>query len=500
MSCNSYCSVTHLCTCDCTCSRCVPCPPTIAEEGCPSITYMECVKSEADFDENCLEITNADTLYEMMEKLIEAICDLQDGAGDKYVRISSLDTTSGYLSSKLKKKSGSPLTLTIKNSGLNEYLEIDINTTGIPGTTLIANDSSTIDFTQSGTGGHTITAAAKISATSGNILSDSSGLYATDTSLSVTDSSTIDFTASGTKNHTLTASVKIKSGSNELVDSTGLYVAPFTANNGMKRDGQNFELGDPLVRDTTIAGAYDLILSEGQLGIGITPTVPLHVSTTSLVAGGIVSNSKDFDNGGMGGLGVEGLYTQNNSSLYTGTANAAFAGVGGVMLFNATADNDLKANVPYCGTLGSLQTSSGAGYDIIGAGIPSSFGSSIILTGAGSFNNLASLYITTPKEGGTQWTGTINGTLYDIVIEGGSSLSHGTVTARGGIYQKSNDANIFTGSSRFTNGIKTESKAGNPTTSDIPDGYWGVWKNTSTGDIKIFANNGGTMVSSIALT
>lgn len=46
---------------------------------------------------------------------------------------------------------------------------------------------------------------------------------------------------------------------------------------------------------------------------------------------------------------------------------------------------------------------------------------------------------------------------------------------------------------------RTVSKAGNPDTSDIASGHWTVYKNTSSGDLKLWANDGGVM-KSVALT
>lgn len=43
------------------------------------------------------------------------------------------------------------------------------------------------------------------------------------------------------------------------------------------------------------------------------------------------------------------------------------------------------------------------------------------------------------------------------------------------------------------NQLEVQSKAGNPTTSDIDSGMWMVWKNTTTGDTYIYMNDGGTM-------
>ena len=39
------------------------------------------------------------------------------------------------------------------------------------------------------------------------------------------------------------------------------------------------------------------------------------------------------------------------------------------------------------------------------------------------------------------------------------------------------------------------SKAGDPTTTDIPASGWAIYKNTSTGLVKLWANDGGTLKS-----
>ncbi len=52
--------------------------------------------------------------------------------------------------------------------------------------------------------------------------------------------------------------------------------------------------------------------------------------------------------------------------------------------------------------------------------------------------------------------------------------------------------------SRITAAITTQTKAGIPTTSDIPAGNWAIYKDTSGGTIKLYANDGGT-IKSVAL-
>ena len=51
---------------------------------------------------------------------------------------------------------------------------------------------------------------------------------------------------------------------------------------------------------------------------------------------------------------------------------------------------------------------------------------------------------------------------------------------------------------RVTACITTQTKAGIPTTSDIPAGNWAIYKDTSGGTIKLYANDGGT-IKAVAL-
>lgn len=127
MACETTCNSCNLCTCDCTCANvCAPCAPLISEEGCPSITYLECIRTQEEFSENDIEILNADNALEVINKIIDAIKALQNvGAVDKLVKISSADTTANYLESKID--DSTYITLTKNNPTLNEKLTISIN-------------------------------------------------------------------------------------------------------------------------------------------------------------------------------------------------------------------------------------------------------------------------------------------------------------------------------------------------------------------------------------
>jgi hypothetical protein len=86
---------------------------------------LSCTKYNGE-DIACLEIVSGATTGDAaIQSIGQAICELQVNAADKFVKISDGDTTSGFLKDKLKSKTGSAITISTKNGGLNEYLEID---------------------------------------------------------------------------------------------------------------------------------------------------------------------------------------------------------------------------------------------------------------------------------------------------------------------------------------------------------------------------------------
>jgi hypothetical protein len=113
-------------------------------------------------------------------------------------------------------------------------------------TPITVTDSSSIDFTVSGVNNHTITADIKrdtVSNGGNNILINTvNGVYvppasATETPLVANDSSSINFTTSGTNSHTITGVVKrdtvTGSGNNILqIGANGVYVPPPSASIG----------------------------------------------------------------------------------------------------------------------------------------------------------------------------------------------------------------------------------------------------------------------------
>lgn len=143
--------------------------------------------------------------------------------------LTATPTTTGYVVSLLlapARAAGSGGANALQSSASGLYVPSEL------GPTLTVTDSSTVDLTASGTQGHALTAAVRISTAAGNqVQARTDGLFVpapgsvTETALSVVDSSTIDFTASGTSSHTLTGSVKLSTtAGNAVVALTdGLY-------------------------------------------------------------------------------------------------------------------------------------------------------------------------------------------------------------------------------------------------------------------------------------
>ena len=222
----------------------------------------------------------------------------------------------------------------------------DIPYTPVPDTPLTVIDTSSINFTASGTDDHTLTGSVKISATSGNQISISSdGLYVpqvsvpSQTPLTVVDTSTIDFSTSGTNSHTLTGSVIIpglisSDASNQVTTGTdGKLFVPVpssttvTANNGLTKTVNNIQLGGDLVQNTSITGNFDIyfgnknyIFGDDNSLIGATGIKFAHKLTKSLnsLSGGFSTNYKVSNftiDTGFSLPGGQGLFNDNNATI-----------------------------------------------------------------------------------------------------------------------------------------------------------------------------------------
>lgn len=140
-------------------------------------------------------------------------------------------------------------------------------------------ESSSLIVTPGGDLGHNPTVEVGISTDEGNIIEIGEDGYIfasaqTGPDITVNDSSSINFTASGTQNHTITASVIIDpvegnaltvSGSGLLVDPDQ-FQTPLTFDNGIYLDGDIVKLGtNPLVENTEIqTDGFDFTIQQAQ--------------------------------------------------------------------------------------------------------------------------------------------------------------------------------------------------------------------------------------------
>jgi len=193
-----------------------------------------------------------------------------------------------------------------------------------------------------------LSADVKISSTSGNQISiNSDGLYVpqvsipSQTPISVIDTSTIDFTISGTNNHTLTGSVIIPGlvstdSSNQItIGGDGKLYVPVpsnttvTANNGLTKTVDNIQLGGSLTSNTSITGNYDIyfgnknyIFGDDSSLIGSTGVKFAHKLTKPLnsLSQGFSTNFKisifTIDTGFSLGAGTGLINDQNLTRLY----------------------------------------------------------------------------------------------------------------------------------------------------------------------------------------
>lgn len=257
------------------CSSCQPCTCVpYVDTGCLDTYNTDCVKYTGD-DISCLEINTGDTLTEILVHLEDVICALSPNSWDGYdysclstLNVSSqqefVEGISAYvcdLKTDLDTLSDTVVIHTASLNTLGSVTTLDCFETisGLPGATatpsalfaaiqqvlcdhedeitalqalggvpLTVNDSTSINFTASGTANHTLTAAVIVSPGVNNSISiESDGLYVEEVPIVVVDTDTIDFTSSGVLGHTITADVNISTDPNNrlVVLGDGLFVA-----------------------------------------------------------------------------------------------------------------------------------------------------------------------------------------------------------------------------------------------------------------------------------
>jgi hypothetical protein len=462
------------------------------------------------------------------------------------VMSNNLDEIPDYLESKIV--AGSNITLTsvpyTVGSDNGYRIRIDAATSISPNLTITSPDSS-ITIVQGGTQGHVVTLACGTTADNGltktlnntqlggvliqdtyidamnynflttnanavefyNLAGMGLGISPTDTNLTAINNLTlsgenviieglggsISLTASTDLTLTAQTVTITPSGSLELVNiptttlGTG-KVLFLTAANEVK----NFDLA-AYIGATTVTGGNGLTKSGSTIKLGGSLTELTTVNTTGFT----LNFSKSTNSAGN-------VLATNHSVSFTGAATtdstqSFYAGIFNQVAWLKASDSALHADTKMGASLHSFYFVQAG--NITGTAKPGIVSIYALLGSTGNIPFLSNIAIAAPKQAsGFTYTGVITD-YYGIYIEDlASSDCEAQLTNKYGIYQAGTiDSNYFGGPTRFVSGIKWESKAGDPGTSDIADGYWGVWKNTSTGDIKLWANNGGVMESSAAL-
>lgn len=212
------CGTNYGCSCGKSYNNCPPpCPPPCPDNGCPVKLDFTCVIYHKDNNQlsklDYLGLTNGATLQLVIETINE-----------KLKQLKVLDFTLPCLRA------------TYVISNLEQFAEaVDTELCLIKSTIaaitvppLVANDTSSIDFTTSGTLGHTLTGSVKISATANNLVSIlADGLYVTPQTLSL---------------NAITKELSISNGNTVSLASITCgasgFLGNFTADPGVSIDGQ----------------------------------------------------------------------------------------------------------------------------------------------------------------------------------------------------------------------------------------------------------------------
>lgn len=264
---------------------------------------------------------------------------------------------------------------------------IYVNPASITETALVANDSSSIDFTQSGVNGHTVTASVILNPSLSNLITSTpSGLLVNASSvqdpISPVDTNTINLTTSGSANHTIQADVIVSPTVNNLLQalSNGLYVdSTAISSNGWLLTGNSSATNSNFIGTTNNvpinfrvnnikSGRVD---STGQANFGFQSGLSntstfissfgykaLYANTTgtensAFGHNALVTNTTGYDNAAFGGQALQ----DNNGNL-----NAAF-GHRSLQLSNADQNTAIGS---FAGTL-TLTTLTGSKNTFLGA-------------------------------------------------------------------------------------------------------------------------------------
>lgn len=207
--------------------------------------------SYEDFDYGCLSILNITNRQDFVESTASLFCQIMGSqTPGSITSLSSISASIQTLQTTVNNTidtqttiddfeaiSGLPgptatataLFLALQQAIVNHDADI-VNLTSLGAVGITAADSSTVDFSVSGIGNHTITADVKLSATANNaITAEADGLHTISPVISVTNTPTISFIVSGVLDHTLTGNVQVSgvAGNQITIQADGIY-APST--------------------------------------------------------------------------------------------------------------------------------------------------------------------------------------------------------------------------------------------------------------------------------
>jgi hypothetical protein len=285
------------------------------------------------------------SLSALLSALQQAICDHEDSIDD-LTSLGSVSLTANDSATIDFTTSGTgnhTLTGSVKLSATaNNAVTAEADGIHVLSPVITVVDTASIDLTVSGVHSHTLTADVKISSEVDNILVENvDGLFvpatsSTETSITANDSTTVNFTTSGTSNHTITAAVTIDPDPSNIISATA---------NGIFANGSSFSLADNSVTNAKLRDsvAYSVIgRTSGTTGdpadIAASANQVLRRSGSGNLEFGTLVTANIGDNQ----VTLAKLATVGNSKILArsdaGTGNVQEVGLGTNLSMDATAD------------------------------------------------------------------------------------------------------------------------------------------------------------------
>lgn len=459
MSCNS---------CHSTCQPCT-CVPYV-DTGCLDTYNTDCVKYTGD-DISCLQIVSGDTLTDIIGHLEDVVCALSPTTWSAYDYgcLSTLNITTQQefaegiaaticdMQTDITTNTTNITTLTTSLNTVKTVTTLDCFETisGLPGPTatstsmfaaiqqilcdheseitalqalggvaLTATDSATIDFTTSGTGGHTLTGSVKISATANNsVTAESDGIYVEEVPIVVQDTTTIDFTASGTLNHTITADVKISNDPNNRLidDGTGLFVAgaSFSETSLTANDSNSIDFTTSGISNHTVTASVKLDPAVDNI-ITITSDGLYANATSFAISSNSIGNTQLRDSGAYSVIGRASGSTGDPADITAGTDSVLRRTGSGNVAFGTLSTNHIGDDQVTFSKMQNVSTQKVLGRSTAATGDIEqlSIGSNLAITG-GTLNTVGRTLIGVTKftSSGT-WTKPTGCNAIEVIVVG----------------------------------------------------------------------------------